>query len=50
MRWRQKGERERYLEREPQSHRDLDAEERQDAGLSLDQARYAAQRVLVTRL
>jgi hypothetical protein len=46
MRWRQKGERERYLEREPRSHRDLEAEERQDAGLSLDQARYAAQRVL----
>jgi len=44
MRWRRK-QSERDLERELRSHLDLEAEERREAGLSLDQARYAAQRV-----
>src|SRR5580692_6459760 len=45
--WLRRGsESEHDLERELRSHLDLEAEERQEAGLSLDQARYAAQRVL----
>lgn len=44
MRWWQRRAREQDLERELRSHLELEAEERQAAGLPLDQARYAAQR------
>src|ERR1700722_540781 len=43
MLWRRK-QSERDLERELRSHLELEAEERQEAGLPSDQARYAAQR------
>src|ERR1700722_18709716 len=42
--WRKQSEHD--LERELRSHLDLEAEERQEAGLTPDQARYAAQRTL----
>jgi predicted permease len=45
MRWWRYKHSERDLERELRSHLDLEAEERREAGLSLDQARYAAQRI-----
>jgi len=41
--WRHRG-RERDLDRELRSHLELEAEEQRDAGLSFDQARYAALR------
>ncbi len=45
MRWWQRKSRERELERELRSHLDLEAEEQQqEAGLSPDEARYAARR------
>jgi predicted permease len=44
MRWRRRKQSD--LERELRSHLELEADERQEAGLSLDQARYAAQRAL----
>jgi hypothetical protein len=44
MRWRRRKHFERDLERELRSHLELEAEERREAGLPPDQARYAAQR------
>jgi len=44
MSWLSRRRREHDLERELRSHLDLEAEERQEAGLTTDQARYAAQR------
>ncbi|HET8547238.1 MAG TPA: ABC transporter permease, partial [Bryobacteraceae bacterium] len=43
--WRQR-ERERDVERELRSHLELEAEEQQEAGLSREEARYAARRAL----
>jgi hypothetical protein len=44
MRWWRGRGRERDLERELRSHLELEAEERQESGLSSEEARYAAQR------
>jgi predicted permease len=44
MRWWRRKQSERDLERELRSHLQLEAEEQRDAGLPVDQARYAAQR------
>ncbi len=44
MRWRGRKQSERDVERELRSHLELEAEERQEAGLPPDQARYAARR------
>jgi predicted permease len=44
MQWWHRKQSERDLERELRSHLELEAEERQEAGLPADQARYAAQR------
>jgi len=46
MRWGQREERERDLEREIHSDLELEAEERRDSGLSPEEARYAARRAL----
>jgi macrolide transport system ATP-binding/permease protein len=44
MRWRRRKHSQRDLERELRSHLELEAEERLEAGLPPDEARYAAQR------
>jgi hypothetical protein len=44
MLWRRGLEKERDLEREIQSHLDLEAEEQRDSGTQPEQARCAAQR------
>jgi hypothetical protein len=46
MNWWRRKQREHDLERELRRHLELEAEERQDAGLSPDQASYAARRAL----
>jgi predicted permease len=46
MLWWRRKQRESDLERELRSHLELEAEEQQEAGLPLDQARYAAHRAL----
>src|SRR5581483_3329111 len=44
MRWRRRRSREQELERELHSHLELEAEEQRDAGLSAEEAGYAARR------
>jgi len=44
--WRRRRAREADLERELRDHLDLEAEEQRDAGLSSEEAKYAAQRAL----
>lgn len=46
MLWRRKKSRDEDLDREIRSHLELEAEERQEDGLSAEQARYAAKRAL----
>src|ERR1035438_6372236 len=46
MLWRRRNERQRDLERELQSHLELVADEQEQNGLSAEEARYAARRVL----
>jgi predicted permease len=46
MLWRRRNERERDLERELQSHLELVADEQEKNGLTAEEARYAARRVL----
>jgi predicted permease len=49
MRWAWRRHREQDLERELRAHLELEAEERRDAGLSAEDARYAARRMLGNR-
>jgi putative ABC transport system permease protein len=45
-----RGERERDIEREIRAHLELEAEERQDAGMSAEDARHAAERAFGNRI
>src|SRR5260370_5316418 len=49
MWWWKRKEREQDLERELRAHMELEAEEKEDSGLTPEQARYAAQRAFGKR-
>jgi hypothetical protein len=49
MRWWRRRQRERDLERELRSHLELEAEERQEDGVTAEEARYAARRAFGNR-